>query len=171
MRADVDVDAPRVTLVHETETVEIRRGSLKGGVDLDNNSVTVSVSELRVHQPKMRVSGTLTSALGDERMRLALEGADIDVRETRQAALALARNGQISGALFEVLKAGTLPSVTLKIEGPTFGDLGNLENLVVEGQLRDAELTIPAAQLELAERRVTLSCLTEHSKGRICRHG
>jgi hypothetical protein len=157
LSADIEVDAPRVELAHENEIVGIKGGILEGSVAVDSTSVTVSVSELAAEQPKLRVSSGLISTLGGGRMRLALQGMDIDVRAVREAARALAKHSQLSRGLFDVLKTGVFPSITLHTEGFSLGDLGNLDNVSVQGQLRDAELTIPEVPLEVVDTSVDFS--------------
>ena len=154
IRADIDVDAPWVKLAPASEDVAIRGVTLKASVAVHDELVTVSLSELAADRPKLRVSGKLTSALGGGQMHLVLQGGDVDVGELRQAALTLATNNQISRRLFDVLKAGVLPSFALKTEGQTLGDLGDLDNLFVQGELREAELTIPDARLHVADTSV-----------------
>jgi hypothetical protein len=154
MRADIDVDAPWVKLAQASEDVAIKGGTLRAGVAVHDKSVVVSVSELTADRPKLRISGTLTSALGGGRMRLALQGGDIDVREVRQAALVLAKHSQISRRLFGVLKTGLLASIALRTDGQTLGDLEKLDNLLVQGKLREAGLTIPDTQLEVTDTSV-----------------
>ena len=151
MQADIDVSIPELTLVRENKIVEMRNRELKGRVDLDKNSATVSLAELVLDYPQMSVSGHLISSLDDSQLRMEIEGRNIEVKTTRQAALSLAGENEVVRAIFEVVKGGTVPLITLTVQGQALSDLGNLDELVIRGQMRDGNISIPGVQLDLTD--------------------
>jgi len=151
MQADIDVSIPELALARENKIVEMRNRELKGRVDLDKNSAAVSVTDLVLDYPQMSVAGHLASSLDDAQLRMEMEGRNIDVEATRQAALSLAGENDVIRGIFEVLKGGTVPQITLTAQGQTLSDLGNMDTLVIRGQMRDGNISIPGLQLDLTD--------------------
>lgn len=151
MQADIDVSIPELTLAHENKIVEMRKRELKGRVDFNKNLAAVSLTELVLDYPQMSVSGHLMSSLDDTQLRMEMEGRNIDVEATRQAALLLAGENDVIRGIFDVLKGGTVPQITLTAQGQAFSDLGNINELVIRGQMRDGNISIPGVQLDLTD--------------------
>ena len=151
MQADVDFSIPELTLVRDDKIVEMRNRTFKSRVDLDKNSATVSLMNLVLDYPQMSLSGHLISSLDESQLRMEIEGRNIDVKTTRQAALALSGENTVIRDIFEVLKGGTVPLITLTAQGQTPSDLGNMDTLVIRGQMRDGDIFIPGVQLDLTD--------------------
>ena len=151
MQADVDFSIPELTLVRDDKIVEMRNRTFKSRVDLDQNSATVSLMNLVLDYPQMSLSGHLSSPLDASQLRMEIEGRNIDVKTTRQAALALSGENTVIRDIFEVLKGGTVPLITLTAQGQTPSDLGNMDTLVIRGQMRDGDIFIPGVQLDLTD--------------------
>ncbi|MDZ7582827.1 MAG: AsmA-like C-terminal region-containing protein [Deltaproteobacteria bacterium] len=99
----------------------------------------------------MRVAGQLTSAFDAAQLHLQIEGRNIDVKATRQAALALAGENDGVRGIFEVLKGGTVPQITLTARGESLNGLANMETLDIRGQMRAGDIVIPGVQLDLTD--------------------
>ena len=151
MQADIDVSIPELTLARENKIVEMRNRTLKSRFDLDKNSATVSLTELVLDYPQMSLSGHLISSLDDAQLSMEIEGRNIDVKTTRQAALSLAGENDVIRGIFEVLKGGTVPQITMTAQGQALSDLGNMNGLVIRGQMRDGSISIPGVQLDLTD--------------------
>ena len=65
--------------------------------------------------------------------------------------LALAGKNDTVKDIFDIVKGGSVPSITLTAQGNSLSDLGNLENMVIRGQMRDGEISIPDIQFDLKE--------------------
>ncbi|MGB5422946.1 MAG: AsmA family protein, partial [Desulfobacterales bacterium] len=151
MQADIDVSIPELALARENKIVEMRNRTLKSRFDLDKNSATVSLTELVLDYPQMSLSGHLVSSLDDSQLSMEIEGRNIDVKTTRQAALALSGEDNVIRGIFEVLKGGTVPMITLTAQGQAPSDLGNMDTLVIRGQMRDGDIFIPGVKLDLTD--------------------
>ncbi|MFZ0132024.1 MAG: AsmA-like C-terminal region-containing protein, partial [Desulfobacterales bacterium] len=151
IQADIDIFLPAVTLAGKHKIAELKNAGIEGRVDLDRDAATITLSNLTLEYPRMTVSGRLVSSLDDGPVRIEIEGRGIDVAATRQAALtALGENRVVSG-IFEVVKAGRVPLITVTSHGRSLGEMGRLEALIIRGQMRDGDITIPGAQLDLSE--------------------
>ena len=151
MQVDIDASIPALTLARENEILGMHNRTLKSRVDLDKNSATVSVMDLVLDYPPMSLSGHLISSLDDSQLRMEIEGRNIDVNTTRQAALSLPGENDVIRGIFEVLKGGTVPQITLTTQGRALGDLGNMNELDIRGQMRDGSVSIPGVQLDLTD--------------------
>jgi hypothetical protein len=151
MQADIDVTIPELTLARDNKIMEMRNRELKGRVDLDKNSVAVSLAQLVLDYPQMSLAGHLISSVDDAQLRMEMEGRNIDVEATRQAALSLAGENDVVRAIFEVVKGGTVPQITLTAQGQALSDLGNMDELVIRGQMRDGDISVPGVQLDLTD--------------------
>ncbi|MGD8949332.1 MAG: AsmA-like C-terminal domain-containing protein [Desulfobacterales bacterium] len=151
MRADIGVSISEFSLARENKIVEMRNRELKGRFDLDKNSAAVSLTELVLDYPQMSVAGHLASSVHDAQLRMEIEGRNIDVKTTRQAALALSGENNVIRGIFGVLKGGTVPLITLTAQGQALSDLGDMDTLVIRGQMRDGDIAIPGVQLDLTD--------------------
>jgi len=75
--------------------------------------------------------------------------------------------------IFDVLKDGSIPLITLKAQGNSLSDLGNTDNMVIQGQLRDGEIRIPDIQFDLKDfaGKVVISrgiLQSENLRARLC---
>ena len=151
MQVDIGVSVPEFSLARENKIVEMRNRTFKSRVDLAKNSAAVSLAELVLDYPQMSVSGHLSSSVDDAQLRMELEGRNIDVDEMRQAALAVSGEDNVIRGIFEVVKGGAVPLITLTAQGQALSDLGNMEALVIRGQMRNGNITVPGVQLDLTD--------------------
>ena len=88
MEVNFDLSLPHVKLVQAGRTADIKTRGLKGRLDFDKTSVSLSLAELVLDAPQMRLSGNLIFSEEDPQLQLQLEGRDIDLAATREMALA-----------------------------------------------------------------------------------
>ena len=142
---------PHVRLVQAGRTADIKTRGLKGSLDFDKNSATLSLAELVLDDPQMRLSGNLIVSEEDPQLRLQFYGRDIDVEATREVALAAAGTNDVIQNIFDIIKGGTVPLVTVTGQAKTPGDLGDLDHLVIRAQLQQGDVIIPGVQLEVTD--------------------
>ena len=150
IQADIDIFLPALTMAGVHKIAELKNAEIKGRVDLDREATTITLPNLALEYPRLTVSGRLVSAFDDGLVRLEVEGRDIGVKEMRRAALDLAGEDEVIRGIFEVLKGGTVPLVTVTTRGNTLNELGDMDALVIRGQMRDGDITIPGVQLDLS---------------------
>ncbi|MGB5424938.1 MAG: AsmA-like C-terminal domain-containing protein [Desulfobacterales bacterium] len=151
MAVNFDFTLPHVTLVQAGRTADIKTRGLKGSLDFDKNSVSLSLAELVLDAPRMRLSGNLLLSGEDPQLRLQLEGRDIDVAAMREVALAAAGTNDVIQNIFDIVKGGTVPLIGVTSQANAPGDLGDLDNLVIRAQLQQGDVIIPGVQLEVMD--------------------
>ena len=69
----------------------------------------------------------------------------------RQAALTLAGESEFIQILFDVIRGGWVPWMTVRVRGQTIADFGNLNNIIIEGRMTQGKIFIPGAELDLED--------------------
>jgi uncharacterized protein involved in outer membrane biogenesis len=151
LKAEVRASMPQLVLSRGEKSLNIKCQSLNAALDVDQNKTTVAIRGMDLENPPLEMTAEFSVDRVSGLLSLALEGIDVDVGPTREAALTLA--GDISEVydLFEVLKGGNVPAISIQIQGNSFADLIELENMRVKGQLREGEISIPEVNLKVEE--------------------
>lgn len=155
-----DVHAGRATLlaglsrliIEDQTCKETLTGvNLKGTFRMENGETAVMLEQLSLAEPALRLDGSLTMASAAPSMALNVSGRDIDVDATRRTALALAGDMSPMREIFTYLVGGTVPQINFHSQGKTASELGELQNIHIEGQLQHGAVSIPEIELDLTE--------------------
>ena len=154
-RQQIDVDfrcsGPQVRLSRHGSRVDLETLSLAGAAKIGSTSTSITVASLKLGSPALQVSGSAQLSEGTPRVRVNLQGQDIEVSATRSAALALAGSDQVVQTIFEILQDGAVPSLTMEGQADTFSDLADLDNLVLQATLSKGTVAVPGTSLRFAE--------------------
>jgi hypothetical protein len=82
---------------------------------------------------------------------LQVNGSHVDVALVRRVVLALSANSPVVKTVFDIVKGGSIQSITLKTHGESFKDLWSPDNIEVQGEMQDGAIHIPAIQSDLKE--------------------
>jgi len=140
-----------LTLLKENENIVIKAKSLICKLDMDEEKTKVSLSNLALDYPKLRASGQFLLDRMVKQTSLDIDVRKADVVSTRKVALALAGNSGITKDIFDIVKGGSIPEITFKSFGKSPADLGKIENIFIRGRLRDGNIFVPAALLDLKD--------------------
>jgi len=151
LQADLEGSLPLLALQHGKEKVLIKGKNLKGALNVDEEKIAVSLRELSLGYPQLNLSAKLRLGQGIPKVNVELEGREVDVPSVRQVALALAGDVSDVREVFEIVKGGSVPLVTVKAQGPSFAKLGNLENILIEGSMTGGKIFVPDVALDLVD--------------------
>jgi hypothetical protein len=140
-----------LTLLKENENIVIKVKSLICKLNMDEEKTKVSLSNLALDYPKLRASGQFLLDRMVKQTSLDIDVKKADVVSTRKAAIALAGNSGITKDIFDIVKGGSIPEITFKSFGKSPADLGKIENIFIRGRLRDGNIFVPAALLDLED--------------------
>jgi len=155
-----DSSTANVTLHSKAALVNIRRNSHKEtikGIELDgslamtDDTVSLALKRLALDEPGFELGGKLERGPDTPAVNLIVSGKNIDVDATRRAALALAGDISPIDKIFNYLRGGTVPQITVRSHGQTADELGDLKNLRIEGELQDGSVSIPEIKVDLTE--------------------
>jgi hypothetical protein len=151
VKADVNGSIPNLELIYGKETLVLNGSRIKGTLEVDEKTTRATVTQLGLDEPKLNLSGSFSYDETQEDIQLSLEGSQIDATSVRQAALKLAGDSNFLSILFDVIRAGHVPWMTVQVRGRTIADLGNIDNIVIAGRMTQGKIFIPGAKLDLED--------------------
>ncbi len=151
LHAKVRSHTSHLTLLQENENIVIKVKNLICKLDMDEEKTKVSLSNLVLDYPKLKASGQFLLDRMVKQTSLDINAKKVDVGSTRKVALALAGNSGITKDIFDIVKGGNVPQITFKSFGKSQADLGNMKNIFIMGRLRDGNIFVPAALLDLED--------------------
>ena len=151
LEGEVEGSFPLLTLRQANEKLVIRGKSLKGNFRMDEDRITASLTELDLEYPQLRMSGTFRVDKTTPLVSVELEAREIDLNSIREVALVLAEEIPNVQEVFEIVKGGKVPLVALSTQGSSLSDLGNLENILIKGRIREGNIYVPEVDLDLKE--------------------
>jgi hypothetical protein len=151
LQAKIDGSIPYLYLRQGNKELKLTDASFKGGYQLNNKALTLSVSQLNLKDPRLTLSGQLIADPALPNIQLEIEGQQINVETTQRIALALTENTDVVNDVFEILRSGEFQRVTLKTHGPTLADLARGDNYVIQGNMVAGNIFIPDVQLNLVD--------------------
>lgn len=144
-------EIPALTLHRQGQTESIKGVKLKGSARLAGGEISVSLVQLVLVEPAFELTGSLTLAPTAPGITLNLTGSSIDVDATRRIFLSLAGETSPSKEIFAYLRGGHVPRISFRSQGESPSELGKLNNIQVEGQLQNGQVSIPQSKLDLTE--------------------
>lgn len=151
LHAKVQSHTSHLTLLHENKNIVIKAKSLICKLNMDEEETKLSLTNLVLDYPKLRASGQFLLNRMVKQTSLDIDVKKADVGSTRKVALALAGNSGITKDIFDIVKGGNIPEITFKSFGKSPADLGKIENIFIRGRLRDGNIFVPAALLDLKD--------------------
>jgi hypothetical protein len=130
----------------------IKNISLKCDVQRKHDRITITFDQLTAEKPSLELAGNLVLELTDTLTnKVQLSGSNIDVDAVRVTALALAGESILVKEIFDYLRGGWIPQISFTSSGDNLLELGDLNNILIEGQLQDGKVSIPKIELDLTE--------------------
>ena len=146
-RAEVEGSFPYMTLHWANRKLVIKGKRLRGALHMDGDRTTVSLTELNLDYPQLTMSGKLLIDQASPLVSLELKGGDVDVYSTREVALALMGKFRITQKIFDIVKGGKVPLITLNARGSSVADLRKKENILIKGNIVEGKIFVPRAHL------------------------
>jgi len=151
LHAKVQSHTSHLTLLKENENTVIKAKSFICKLDMDEEKTKVYFPDLVLDYPKLKASGQFLLDRMVKQTSLDINAKKVNVGSTRKVALALAGNSGITKDIFDIVKGGNVPQITFKSFGKSPADLGNMKNIFIRGRLRDGNIFVPAALLDLKD--------------------
>lgn len=151
LQANVRGAIPYLYLRRGDKELKLTDADFQFGFQLDNKTVNLTLSQLNLKNPRLNLSGQLLIDPTLPRLKLELEGRQINVDTTQKIALALTENAGPAADIFEILRGGEFQRITLSTQGPDLAYMANGENYVIRGSLVDGKIFIPTGQLNLVD--------------------
>ncbi|NOG84284.1 MAG: hypothetical protein HND49_10865 [Planctomycetes bacterium] len=160
VKAEVEGSPVNLKVKRGDKGLFLKGKELKGSLQINEGETQISLTELKLEHPHLNMSGDLVVDHETRQISLELTGRDIDIDSVREEALALAGDNKVVQKIFQMVKGGRLSDMVITSEGKTLGGLGNMENLVIKGNIREGNILIPGPDFVLED--VTGDLVVEH---------
>ncbi len=151
LTADFNGAIPFLALRHGEEKLIIKGGRIKGTVRIGDKTAKIILTQLELDYPKLNVTGLFSYDENRQDIRLAIDGTRIDADSVRQVALTLAGESDTIRDIFDIIRGGRVPWMTVRIRGHTIAELGMLDNIVIKGKMTKGKIFIPEVELNLED--------------------
>lgn len=148
-KANFQGSLPALCVVQGSENCILRGESIQGDIDFTPAGLTVSLAKLEMQEPQISLSGNLHLDSDPRRMKLHLEGKDTDAASVRKASLFLGGENVTVQDVFEIIKGGRVPHITLDAEAGSLARLFKPRNMVIRGNIVDGNVYIKKPDLNI----------------------
>jgi hypothetical protein len=149
LEAVVDGAVPLLALSRGEEQLIIKGGRIQGRVQIGGKTVAISLTEMGLDYPKLEATGMFSYDENLKDIQLAINGSRIDAASVRQVALGLLGESETIQNIFEIIRGGYVPWMTVRIRGHRIAELGMLDNIVIKGRMTQGKIFIPGVELNL----------------------
>jgi hypothetical protein len=148
-RIDLQTNFPELSIYYKGRQTLVKGLDFSGSAQLVRDKMSVKLDRLALNEPTLELTGDLSLTPGTPAITLNLSGAGIDVDAVRKTVLALA--GDTTREVFDYLRGGRVPHIDFAFRGDNPSELGDLNNILIKGQLQDCKISIPEIELDLTE--------------------
>ncbi len=141
--------ASMLRLLRGGKTLLIEGARFAGAVAIDARHTTITVDDLQAASPRLEMNGELRYDAETPRAGMTLTGSNIDVRALRHAVLFFTPDRGVAQTIFDVLRAGVVPSITFASSGRTPSDLVDMKEMHIAGSLQNGTIDVPGTPLHL----------------------
>jgi len=150
-KTKLNLSTPALTVCLGDEKVTIDCDRFKAALLLDEDKVMFSLTDLTLARPALKLSGQLLAEPKASGFSMDLTGRDLDVDAIRTAVLDLGGDNETAMDIFSYLKGGRIPNIRFKSKGKSLADLGDLDNIVIQGRMQNGDITIDDIGMQLTE--------------------
>ncbi len=149
--AELQAKLSELTIYRNRPPETIKDISLRGSLAMMHNKMALKIDQLALAEPAIELAGDLTLAETAPGITLNVSGSNIDVDSTRNFALALAGDATPIKEIFDYLRGGLVPKISFSSHGESLSELGDLDNILIKGQLQNGKVSIPTLKIDLTE--------------------
>ena len=127
--------SPYLTFQQGEKKWVLKGKALNGAFRWQDDQMNFSLTELRLENPRIRLSGEVFIDPAAPHIRLEIAGREVDVSSVREVALGLAGKVDVMQTVFDIVRGGEIPYISFKTRGRSPADLGRLKNISIEGNI------------------------------------
>ena len=150
-QANLNGSVPVLKITDANRHLEIRDSLVNGAVRITPDETSFAVEKLSMLQPRINLAGKLAFNQQEPLITLEMEGHAFDVESIRKLALDMYGESKILRTVFNIIRAGQVPRVTLSSKGKQIEDLIKMENILIRGEMVDGNIFIPEINLDLKQ--------------------
>jgi hypothetical protein len=149
--SSLTASVPKLVLTGGGEELDLSASDIDADLYFDDVRQSLSLESAKLINPGLDLSGKYIVDKQLSTVSLSLLGKNVDVVSVRNGALFIAGERKVTDSIFEVVRGGTVPQVTLDAEAPSFRELWKKENFKLEGDMVNGRIYIPPAEFDIVE--------------------
>ena len=150
IRARLTGQVPSLRLAYRQREADLSIEAITAELEAAPGRLTVSIPNLVTRRPHATVSLDVVSDDSTHpRIVIDLKGSVDDVASVREAALVFLSDVAAARGVFDVVRGGKIPSITVSARGESLEELGRLDNILIRGQMEQGRIFIPFVELDL----------------------
>lgn len=151
LKGNLLVTNSEITLAKGEEQFKISGKKIDTDVYLDEKKSIFTINNAEFTHPKIKASGEHHIDKANNKVNLNLSGTDINVESSRDAVLFVAGGDRIVDLIFNIVRGGTVPNVTLEASGENFKDLWKRDNFEIKANMIDGSIFVPIGDFDLTD--------------------
>lgn len=149
--SSLTASVPKLVLAGGGEELDLSASGITADLYFDGVKQVLSLDSAKLVNPGIDLSGKYVVDKKLSTVSLSLLGRNVDVVSVRNGALFIAGERKVTDSIFEVVRGGTVPEVTLEAEAPSFRELWKKGNFKIEGDMVNGRIYIPPAEFDIVE--------------------
>jgi AsmA-like C-terminal region/AsmA family len=145
----IDADVATAALRRGDQRLALAGGHVSAAVHVRGERLALDVSEIRLKEPGIEVSGRAVLDPQRNEVSIDAEGHDLSIPPTLAAAAFLAPGTDAVGDVAEFLRAGVVRAITVSASGSSLSDLASLDAFRIGGRLEEGTIQLPLEGLQL----------------------
>ena len=148
LQAQVEGSIPMISYHQGGKAGVIQASAFNGTFKMEEKRIQVVLTELKLDSPELKLSGRFEIDQKVPLFVLEVQGRDVDVASTREAALKLANKIPVMNTIFDIVRDGRIPLITFQSHGRRMSDLDDTERFTIQGKILDGKISIPVGEPE-----------------------
>jgi len=149
VQATIQGSLPKLTLTSRGKALAIRGDRFEGHVDLGDSEQRFTLTQLTLGSLRLNADGELIISSGSPKKAFSVHGTELDGAAVRRAVLFFAGSIPEVREIFDYLRGGDVPEITIASSGDSWDDLFILERIRIQGTMKQGRIRIPAVDLNL----------------------
>ncbi len=140
-----------ITLSKGKEEFQISGNKIDTDILLDEDKALFNINTIDLSYPDVSASGVHKIDKKNKGVELTLYGNDINVESSRDAVLFVVGGDRIVDLIFNIVRGGTVPQISLKASGKDFKDMWKTDNFELKGNMTNGRIFIPYGDFDLTD--------------------
>jgi len=125
--------------------------NIESSFKISENLCQIDIKPFKLNYPESMVEVHFQDNNIQEKSRLQIRGADIEVDKARQMSLLMFKDNEITDNIFKILHKGIVPEIDVSFNGKNLGDLFNANNFEIKGNIKNGLIHIPVTSLTASD--------------------